>query len=175
MSITLIDIFFSMSVALTIASALYTAFSSNILRSAFGLLFTLLGVALLYLFLNAGFLAALQIMLYAGGIMVIVIFAIFFTREILTTKISNPRKETLYSLLLLMISMVTLIMIIFKTDWVENNQLIGSDIRSIGQLLLNEYLIAFEMISLLILLVLIGSVSIARKAFKEAERRKLYD
>jgi len=166
MSITLIDIFFSMTVALTIGSALYTAFSSNILRSAFGLLFTLLGVAFLYLFLSAGLLATIQIMLYAGGVMVIVIFAIFFTREILTTKVSNPRTETLYSLLLLFVSLITLIMIIFKTKWVQDNQLLGSDVTSIGGLLLNEYLAPFEIISLLILLVLIGSVSIARKAFK---------
>src|SRR5436309_4446362 len=74
---------------LTIASAAAVAFSSNIVYSAFSLMGTLFGVAALYVFLAADFVAAAQVLIYIGGILVLILFAVMLTHRIANVQVSN--------------------------------------------------------------------------------------
>src|SRR5256885_14038724 len=67
---------------MTIAGAGGTAFSGNIIYSAWAMLFAFLGVAGLYVFLGADFPAVAQVLIYVGGILVLILFAIMLTRQI---------------------------------------------------------------------------------------------
>ncbi|HDH58366.1 MAG TPA: NADH-quinone oxidoreductase subunit J, partial [Bacteroidetes bacterium] len=69
-------------VILTVGSAIVVVFNNKVLYSAFALLFTLFGVAGLYVFLAADFLAASQLLIYVGGILTLIIFGVFLTARI---------------------------------------------------------------------------------------------
>ena len=81
-------IFYAFAV-LTVGSAAAVAFSSNIVYSAFALMGTLFGVAAMYVFLAADFVAAAQLLIYIGGILVLILFAVMLTHRIATVDVSN--------------------------------------------------------------------------------------
>src|SRR5713101_8960435 len=80
---------FYLIAALTIGSAMMVAFSRNIVYSAFSLLGTLMGVAGLYALLAADFVAVIQILVYVGGILVLIMFAVMLTHRIDDVAVSN--------------------------------------------------------------------------------------
>ncbi len=67
---------------ITVASAAVVVFSRNLIYSAFGLLFTFFGVAVLYVYLGADFLAAAQMVIYVGGILVLLLFGVMLTHKL---------------------------------------------------------------------------------------------
>ncbi len=73
----------------TVGSALMVAFSRNIIYSAFSLLGTFAGVAGLYVFLGADFVAAVQLLIYVGGILILILFAVMLTHRITDVEITN--------------------------------------------------------------------------------------
>src|SRR3990170_5329550 len=77
--------------ALTLGSAALVAFSKNIIYSTLSLLGTFLGIAGLYITLSADFLAAVQILVYVGGTLTLILFAVMLTSRIEDMKVSNPR------------------------------------------------------------------------------------
>ena len=72
---------------ITVGSALMVAFSRNIIYSAFSLLGTFAGVAGLYVFLGADFVAAVQLLIYVGGILILILFAVMLTHRITDVEI----------------------------------------------------------------------------------------
>jgi NADH-quinone oxidoreductase subunit J len=74
---------------LTIGSAVVVAFSRNIIYSAFALLGTFAGVAGLYVFLGADFVAAVQLLIYVGGILIVILFAVMLTHRISDVEITT--------------------------------------------------------------------------------------
>ena len=80
---------FYLLAALTIGSALIVAGSHNLVYSAFALLGTFMGVAGLYALLAADFVAVIQVMLYIGGILVLILFAVMLTHRIADVEVSN--------------------------------------------------------------------------------------
>jgi len=74
---------------ITVVSAGMVAFSRNIIYSAFSLLGTFMGVAGLYVFLGADFVAAVQLLIYVGGILVLILFAVMLTHRITDVQITN--------------------------------------------------------------------------------------
>ena len=80
---------FYLVAALTIGSALIVAFSRNIVYSAFSLLGTFMGVAGLYAMLAADFVAVIQVLVYIGGILVLMIFAVMLTHRIADVAVSS--------------------------------------------------------------------------------------
>src|SRR3989304_9777396 len=84
------NLVFYLIAALTVGSAILVAILPNIIYSAVALLFTFAGVAGLYVLTSADFLAATQILVYVGGILVLIMFAVFLSSRISTVKLSNP-------------------------------------------------------------------------------------
>lgn len=83
------DVIFFFLAAVTVGSAMFVAFSRNIVHSAFALMATFLGVAGLYVTLGADFLGAVQVLVYVGGILVLTLFAVMLTHGIGDVRVSN--------------------------------------------------------------------------------------
>ena len=140
----------------------------NIVHAAFALMVTLFGVAGLYVFLQADFLAATQVIVYVGGILVLILFGVMMTSGRLEMRIHIQRGQLLLgggiSLALLML----LLTVIANTPKWENLTDDGTQLQPtterIGALILDgKFLLPFEVASVLLLVALIGAALISRK------------
>ena len=149
---------------LIISSAFIVVTSPNLVHSAVSLLFTLFGIAAIYIYLYADFIAATQVVIYVGGILVLIIFGVMLTNKIdnatITSKTHNQIPGMFFSGLLLLLQFHA----ILNTNWLVNdNPPIDNTIMNIGKLLLGKYLLAFEVVSILLLAALIGAAMLSRK------------
>jgi NAD(P)H-quinone oxidoreductase subunit 6 len=153
---------------ITVGSAAVVAFSRNIIYSAFSLLGTFAGVAGLYVFLGADFVAAVQVLIYVGGILVLILFAVMLTHRITDVEITNRAAGRLPGLLVVAVFVVLLIQTIRETPWVKVKEVVHQPTTArIGELFLENYLLPFELASLVLLAAMIGAVVLSRKEIKE--------
>ena len=158
------DILFYTIVLLVIASAFWVVVSPNLVHSAVSLLFTFFGVAGLYVFLYADFIAASQVIIYVGGILVLIIFGVMLTNKIDDPKLSNQSRNQILAAIFCLIMLVFQLQIIFTTEWFKGILITKeSTVNDIGMLLLTTYLLPFEVVSVLLLAALIGSAMLSRK------------
>ena len=152
----------------TLLSAAIVAFSRNIIYSAFSLLGAFAGVAGLYVFLAADFVAAVQMLLYVGGILVVILFAVMLTHRITDVQITNRAVGTIPALALMGIFILLLVQAILETAWVKAKELsYAATTARIGDLFLQSYLLPFELASVVLLAALIGAAVLSRKEIKE--------
>ena len=151
--------------ALALFSAVIVVVSRNIIHSAFSLLFSLLGVGLLYAMLSADFLAVIQLMLYVGGILVLILFAIMLTNRLENVKEANPASPRGIVFLLCGGVFAGLVFLALNAPWklARVEPISVPTTRTIGQALLGSYLLPFEVVSVLLLVGLIGAVVVARR------------
>ena len=88
------DIVFYVFAVITVVSAFVVVFSRNIMYAAFSLLFTFFGVAGLYVLLSADFLAVTQILIYVGGILVLLLFGVMLTNNVVSVDIKTGTLNT---------------------------------------------------------------------------------
>ena len=158
------EILFFIIVSLTIVSAYWVVMSPNLVHSAVSLLFTLFGVAGLYVFLFADFIAASQVIIYVGGILVLIIFGVMLTNKIDDPRLSNQSQNQIIAGVFCFILLIFQFQIIFNTNWYIGELLTrDSTVNEIGMLLLTTYLLPFEVVSVLLLAALIGSAMLSRK------------
>ena len=159
---------FYLVAALTIGSALIVAFSRNIVYSAFSLLGTFMGVAGLYAMLAADFVAVIQVLVYIGGILVLMIFAVMLTHRIADVAVSNRSVGRLPAALVVGIVGVLMGTCIVATRWVQKVDLQAAPTTSgIGDAFLGPYILPFELASVVLLVALIGAVVVSRKEIRE--------
>jgi len=152
----------------TVVSAGMVALSRNIIYSAFSLMGTFLGVAGLYVFLGADFVAAVQILIYVGGILVLILFAVMLTHRITDVEITNRAAGRVPALLVIGVFIILLIQTIRETPWVKAKELVHvATTAKIGDSFLYDYLLPFELASLVLLGALIGALVLSRKEIKE--------
>ena len=149
---------------LVCSSAFMVITSSNLVHSAVSLLFTLFGIAAIYVFLYADFIAATQVVVYVGGILVLIIFGVMLTNKIdnatIDSKTHNKIPGIVFSLSLLAVQFY----VIFNTNWyIADYGPRESTVKEIGNMLLNKYLLPFEVVSILLLASLIGAAMLSRK------------
>ena len=135
----------------------------NVFHGAIWLAFTLLGIACLYFFLDASFLAVSQILIYVGGIMVLFVFAIMLTAKIGDQSIRQVCKQFWPGLIASAVLFVIAAEIVISGPWMKTLpafQVI--DLKTVGRLLLTQYALPFEFISLLLLVALIGASVIGK-------------
>jgi len=161
----MIDVLFYFLAAVTILGALSVAFSKNIVHSAFGLMASMLGIAGFYGYMSADFLMVTQLVVYVGGIIILVLFAVMFTGEIRDIHNSNKQINLLWSLPFIAALSGMIIAAEGKVHFLTKmTSLHGkSTVTSIGNSLLTKYLLPFEVVSLLLFAVLLGAVYVARK------------
>ena len=149
---------------LIIVSAINVVVSSQLIYSAVSLLFTLFGVAGLYVFLYADFMAATQVIIYVGGILVLIIFGVMLTNKIDTPNIVSSSSNQVIGFFASSFLFLIQLGVIFKTEWKEGVvQESESTVPIIGNLLLQDYLLAFEVVSILLLAALIGAAFLSRR------------
>ncbi len=148
----------------TVMTAIWVVLSPNLIHSAVSLLFTLFGVAGLYVFLYADFIAATQIIIYVGGILVLIIFGVMLTNNIADPKLTNKSQHQLLAGLFSFALLIMLSNIVFDTNWYVKDLVIrDSTVNDIGMMLLSTYLLPFEVVSILLLAALIGAAMLSRK------------
>jgi NADH-quinone oxidoreductase subunit J len=149
---------------MTVVSGALVVFLRNIVYAAFSLLLTFIGVAGLYVFMGADFLAATQILLYVGGILVLIIFGVMLTRKVMDVEIKVTTVNFFKGLVLSAIFLVILISVVLKTEWMSSEMPFSKPTtQTIGTLFMTDYLLPFEVASVLLLGALIGAALLARK------------
>jgi NADH-quinone oxidoreductase subunit J len=163
-AIILTQIVFYFFAALTVCSAAVVVFSRNLIRSAFALLFTFIGVAALYVFLGADFLAATQMVIYVGGILVLLIFGVMLTHKVYDMKLKSETFQFWPGLALVVMVFLTLIVVMLRTTWhTRGTGAMNPTTAAIGELFMKEYILPFEVASVFLLIALIGAAMIVRR------------
>ena len=144
------------------------AFSRNIIYSAFSLLGTFGGVAGLYVFLGADFVAAVQLLIYVGGILILILFAVMLTHRITEVEVTNRAAGRIPALIIIGVLIYLLLQTVQETPWVKAKEITyAATTGRIGDLFLENYLLPFELASLVLLVAMIGAVVLSRKEIKE--------
>ena len=171
MSEALLNLTFLAFAGLTALSALLVFLLRNLLHAAVALFFCLTGVAVLYIFLGADFLGAAQLVIYAGGVLVLIIFGIFLTAKIYPARpeFSQRRLHWIFGGLIGAAVFALSVMVITGTDWPLKKAVYSPTTHELGRLFLTKYLLPFELISILLLFVMIGAVILVRKEMGDKE------
>ena len=160
----MINIVFWFFVVMTIAAALTVVLSKNLIYAAIALLVTFLGVAAMYVFLWADFMAGTQVMIYIGGILILLLFGIMLTTKITSVRISHTNVQRGVGALIVAAIFGGLIWMINFTPWLQIlSQEQQQTVHDIGTLLMTDFLLPFEVASVLLLGALIGAAVLARK------------
>ncbi len=157
---------------MTVASALLVVTVRNIVHAAFSLMVTLFGVAGLYVFLQADFLAATQVIVYVGGILVLILFGVMMTSGRLEMRIHIERGQLLLGGAVALALFMLLLTVIANTPlWknrIDDGTALPPTTEKIGELILNgPFLLPFEVVSVLLLVALIGAALISRKEVRD--------
>ena len=161
----LFDIVFYVFAIITVASAGVAVFSRNVVYAAFSLMFTFFGVAGIYVLLHADFLAVTQVLIYVGGILVLMLFGLMLTNKVVSVEIKTGPVQTVPGLILTAAVAGSLAGIFYST-WrgVPSAPLsMPSTTKPLGDMLMTTYLLPFEVASIILLVSLIGAAMIARR------------
>jgi NADH-quinone oxidoreductase subunit J len=159
---------FFLFAAVTVASAAVVVLARSLIYSAFALLFTFFGVAGLYVLLGADFLAATQLLIYVGGILVLLLFGVMLTHKLYDLDLKSEVTQFLPGLFIAIGLFGILTVTAVRTPWAAGaGRPPGPTTREIGQLFMGPYLLPFEAASVLLLVALMGAAMIVRRR-KEA-------
>lgn len=161
---TTYDIIFYLFAIVTIVSAFLVVTNRNIVHSAFYLLFTLFGVAGLYVLLAADFVAIVQLIVYVGGILILLLFGVMLTNKITNVEIKTGTIHALPAAIVLGLFAGAIGAIVLNTKWkVFDTSVAEPTTATLGSMLINEYALIFELLGILLLIALIGAASMARR------------
>ncbi len=165
--LSLYDAVFTAAAGVTVTAALGVVLFRNIIYSALSLVLAFLGVAAIYFQLNAGFLGVIQILVYAGAISVLIIFAIMLVmnRPAGRTNLTSPRTREVFTGGTITAMMLTaLIAAIGLSDWPKTVLLKGADdtVGMLAELMLGDYVVAFEAAAILLLVAVVGAIILAK-------------
>lgn len=163
-------IIFYILAVLAVVFSVMAVTSAKILRSATYLLFVLIATAGFYILLNYHFIAAVQISVYAGGIVVLYVFAILLTSSSGDQIETGDKKKRLYGLGVVVLGLGLLAYVLGNTVFQTVTPLAAEteiNMKVIGHALMGveryQYLLPFEVLSVLLLACIIGGILIARK------------
>ncbi len=167
MHIDLTTICFYLLAALTLGSGGIVAFSRNIIHSAVALLGCFLGIAGLYVQLSADFLAAVQVLVYVGGTLTLILFAVMLTSRIEKIAASNAAvgRGTAFGIVALVIFLIG--RVLGQTVWPAKDRPPMPSSAKLGHAFLTDYLLPFEIGSIVLLAAMIGAVVLARRAVRD--------
>src|SRR5262245_45956863 len=148
---------------MSVLSAIAVVMSRNIVRTAVALLFTLVGVAGLYFLLHAEFLAAVQLVVYAGGTLILIIFGVMLTSKSPFSRFEPKLVEVTVAMSINLVLLIALVMAIVNAKFSRQEFQGGNyPVDKLGQALLGDFLVPFELASVLLLAVMIGAAYLAK-------------
>lgn len=157
------DLIFIAIAAATMAGAIITVLSRSVIYALMGLVFTMFGIAGLYIYLNSPFLAMMQILIYVGAVTVLIAFAIMLAGPMYRHPAEWSRPVKLIgSVIVALVSFLFLYKALMKTDWLHNGVTeFTITTKDIGRALFDKLMFPFELISLLIIVAIIGAIMLA--------------
>ena len=148
----------------TVGSAAVVVFSRSLIHSAFALLFTFVGVAALYALLGADFLAAAQMVIYVGGILVLLLFGVMLTHKLYDLQLKTESYQVLPAMIVMLSVFATLVTVMLKARWFSGGERpMTPTTADIGILFMKDYVLPFEVASVFLLVALIGAAMIVRR------------
>ncbi len=164
---------FGAAAVIVLAGAIGVVVARNPVHSALFLVMTLFGVAVLFVAQNAHFLAAVQVIVYAGAIVVLFLFVIMLlgVDQEENLAVEPLRGQRPLAVLLGLISLAELFLLSQGTKWVTGAQSVagptsgpGSNVEKLARSLFTRYLLAFELTSVLLVIAVVGAVVLARRS-----------
>jgi NADH:ubiquinone oxidoreductase subunit 6 (subunit J) len=150
--------------AVMVITALGVVTLRNVFHSALCLAVVASGAAVIYLILDAEFLAFAQILIYVGAVITLIAFVIMLTQRAVGARIRQSNDQKFLSLVVSVILLSLLLWKIPTTVWnATSDQTSLADAKTIGNALLTKYLLPFEVISIVLLIALIGAIVLARR------------
>ena len=154
--------------AFILGAGLLAMTTRKIFRSAIWLLFSLIGIAALYFWLQVEFIAAVQIIVYVGGIVVLIIFSIFLTQQSGKEMPKQSLRRNVASVLAVLSGFGLTFLQIWKYNFQPTTKNFEWAVAKIGSQMLNTttggYALPFEVVSMLLLAAMVGCIVIAMKA-----------
>ena len=171
---------FGLLAVITLVGALRVVLTRSIMHAAFWLFPVFAGIAGFYLFLGAQFLAAIQVLIYIGAILVLIVFAVTLTRNPMDPEEAQNNRFLIPVSLAAMALILALGGAVMMNGWPQPiADLTGisllpnvpvTDVSALGLVLLQQYLLPFEISSVLLLAAMIGAIVMARKEHSAPEQ-----
>lgn len=151
--------------AVSVIAAIGVVTLRSIFHAALALAATLVGVAGIYLALQADFLAMVQILLYVGAVMTLVIFAVMLTERLGDKSVIANNRQSPLALAGILVFLLTLLRLISRTAWPLKEEALAARVSAadLGRALMNTYVFPFEVISVILIAALIGAIVMAKK------------
>ncbi len=162
------NLFFAVCAMVTLIGALSCVIASNPIRSAVGLLATILGIAGLFVKLNAQFLAAIQLIVYAGAVVVLFVFVIMVLGPAARTDVGGGRAQVsrIFGGGLLSLLAAGALFLLAKGGPTPTRFAAAApghgDIEAVGGLLFSSGIVPFELTSALLIVAAVGAIAVAR-------------
>ena len=146
-----------------LASALAVVLSKNLFHSVLYLALALTGTAGIFLTLDAEFLAAVQLLLYAGGVVTIVVFAIVVTERLVGDRITQTSRHLVSGVIVAGAVLLAILSFLARAPLAASRPPLEGDLtRAIGDRLLTAFVLPFELLAVLFLAALLGATYFAR-------------
>jgi len=174
------NVFFALCSLAALVGALCTVVAKNPIRGAMGLLLTIAAIAGLFLKLNAQFLAAIQLIVYAGAVVVLFVFVIMLLGPDAghAKQTSEPKAKlarALAGVLMALISLVTLGLVIRSADTPARFGHVGPEhgsVEAVGQQLFTKAVVPFELATALLIVAVIGAIAVARSRHQTRKEKQ---
>lgn len=149
---------------IAVASALGVCLSRSVVRMATWLFFSLGAVSILYFLLAATFLAAIQLIVYVGGVLILLIFGVMLTNQSPWIRLEPTRMNLAIAGIICIGLLVCLTTILSQGSFPASASVAaGSTIEAIGRRLLTHYVVPFEIAGVLLMIVMVGAAHLARQ------------
>jgi NADH:ubiquinone oxidoreductase subunit 6 (subunit J) len=155
---------FFLMAGVTLLGGMLVVALRNILHAALALMLSFMGVAGIYILLEAEFLAAAQVLIYVGAISILIIFSIMLTRGLMSGNQPSQNSQWIAAAGVSVLLFAVLLFVSIGTAWPIAQRAVNTDlIPKIGTELMTTYVLPFEIASLLLLAALVGAIVIARE------------
>ncbi|WP_421762583.1 NADH-quinone oxidoreductase subunit J [Ekhidna sp.] len=164
----MIEVIFVFLILMILGGVAIILITKNIVHAAYSLCLTLVGVAGLYVLLMSELLAVVQIMLYAGGVIILLAFGVMMTNRLRGEKVLSESKNQILGGMIALGTLSGLIYLISSTSFDKSTQLVKSDqVRQLGISFLTDHIVAFELIAFILLVALVGAAYLAKMSANE--------
>ena len=154
---------FALLALVLVASALAVVLTKNLFHSVLYLALSLTATAGIFLALNAEFLAAIQLLLYAGGLVTIVVFAIVVTERLVGDRLTQTSRYMANGFIVSGALLLAVLAVLHSVELPSARPAMTGDLtRAIGEVLLTRFVLPFELLGVLFVAALVGAIYFAR-------------
>ena len=161
---SIVHLVFGILALITLGGAWGVVSARSVFVSALFLILSLVGIAGLYVLLEAGFLAAVQLLIYVGAISTLILFSVMLTRRVMDERIPQTNRQWGIAGVIAGGLFILLLVLAMTSEWqVSDSPPLADQVSALGAALLGPYVLPFEIASVILLVALIGAIIIARE------------